>query len=131
MLAVHFDIGNVVLEDGGDVHLAQKSILCPNRFHSCGYGKVTAGTRPRQSTIFAGCGWWAGVLTSGKVPLEKTLVTKDRLASGQKCAVDWLFSKGGRGAKIKHAHQQAGLAAGTVADNDEFPTELGHGGGLN
>lgn len=36
-----------------------------------------------------------------------------------------------KGVKIEHAHQQARLAAGTVADNDEFPTELGHRGWTN
>ena len=68
--------------------------------------------------------WWAGVLTSGKVPLEKTLETEDRLAWGQ---VRGRLAAGKGG----DAHQQAGLSAGAVADNDEFPTELGHGGGLN
>ena len=71
------------------------------------------------------------MLTSGKVPLEKTLETKDELASGQEL-IDWLLAKGGgKKAKIEHAHQQASLSAGAVADNDEFPTKLGHGGGLN
>jgi len=34
MLSVHFDIGNVVFEDGGDVHLAQKSTLCSSVWQS-------------------------------------------------------------------------------------------------
>lgn len=54
------------------------------------------------------------------MPLEKTLYRHGTLAWAH------LGDSIAKGVKIEHVHQQARLAAGTVADNDEFPTELGH-----
>ena len=52
--------------------------------------------------------------TSGKVPLEKTLGTS--LALRLK-----MF-------RFNYSHQQAGLSASTITNNDEFATDFSHGG---
>ena len=86
-------------------------------------------------------------LTSGKVPLEKTLQSS-RVSMGDACVAGrWRGGGGGKGGcrgrqhdhghhmqrqrasrKRGNSHQQAGLAAGTVTDDDQLPAELGgHG----
>jgi hypothetical protein len=71
-----------------------------------------------------------GRLTSGKVPLEKTLAEK--LAAGQSSA-EWGRKR--RSDELaetrlhgKDLHQQTGLSAGAISDDNELAAELGHGG---
>ena len=54
--------------------------------------------------------------TSGKVPLEKTLVTKRQNTDLE----DTISSIG------QDSHQQTGLTAGTVTNDHELAADLGH-----
>lgn len=60
-------------------------------------------------------------LTSGKVPLEKTLRTHVSY-----CTV-WPGADVRREHRRKHVHQQTGLSAGAVADDDELSADFSHG----
>lgn len=63
-----------------------------------------------------------GNLTSGKVPLEKTLrEIKCQLSERQRKVV-----AGER--RGRHSHEKASLSAGTVADDDELATDFRHSG---
>lgn len=79
MLSIDFDIGNIVLEDSGDVDLDH--IRCQNRF-------PLVACRGKRISLLQQLGWFVvrrlaeprsldhaerRMLTSGKVPLEKTL----------------------------------------------------------
>jgi hypothetical protein len=75
VLAVNLDIGDIVLEDGGDVDLLRRT---------CQYVHDVMGVRVAAAATRSGAGQlgWrssgmeakgAAELTSGKVPLEKTL----------------------------------------------------------
>lgn len=76
MLAVHLDIGDIVLEDGRDVDLcAEVLVSCGDCRHSvmCVLGDSVAGLSA-AITRRNGKGMGSGQRrTSGKVPLEKTL----------------------------------------------------------
>ena len=128
MFAIDLDIGHVILENGGDVDLRSgtvRSLLSsstgrchpmPVEYSMCVIGHATA--------LRTGSNRWGqgGMLTSGKVPLEKTLRRSLRLASSkhdQRHA--WH-----RGRLADKLHQQTSFPAGTITDDDEFAADLGH-----
>lgn len=57
--------------------------------------------------------------TSGKVPLEKTLSNRQLLSNIAHMTAVLKFRK-------MHLHEEAGLPAGTVTDNDELATDFRH-----
>ena len=62
------------------------------------------------------------MLTSGKVPLEKTLMKKAAVSNlyAPRRLIPWLqWSR-------RHLHQETGLSAGTVADDDELASDFSH-----
>jgi hypothetical protein len=62
-----------------------------------------------------------GMLTSGKVPFEKTLCGRgSQFGPPSSRHVDRRYLE-------RDAHEQAGLSAGTVADDDELASQFGHG----
>lgn len=65
------------------------------------------------------------MLTSGKVPLEKTL----KSAQISYCLEDDQTSRAVELAQIvaeKNSHQEAGLSASTITDNNKFAADFGH-----
>ena len=77
MFPIHLDIGNVVFKNGGDVDLWRTS---QRRMEGAIVGKVdvcrcSAGAGKCRSSRDAE-GRIVGMLTSGKVPLEKTLMVE-------------------------------------------------------
>ena len=74
VLAIDLDIGDVVLEDSGDVDLCGRGVSACAPAVTLARGVGGAG---RQADAAQGRGAGArGRLTSGKVPLEKTLQTR-------------------------------------------------------
>lgn len=78
MFAINLDVGNVVLENGGNIDLRSSSVRTTSLVRKTyqrmlmWYEKLVA----KHATAFlAVSGVWGkgGMLTSGKVPLEKTL----------------------------------------------------------
>ena len=65
-----------------------------------------------------------GGLTSGKVPLEKTL--RWVISLGTWTGTSKSTRAGQAREKGRYIHQQAGLSAGSIADDDEFASDLRH-----
>jgi hypothetical protein len=124
VLAIDLYIGDVVLEDGGHIDLIEVSqftdvcvcVVMVLLLLGGGVGQLgwrSSGIEARS----------AAVLTSGKVPLEKTLQTH-LLAAAARC---------GHGAHIRnvrmrdYVHEQTGLSTGAVADNNELSADFSHG----
>lgn len=61
-------------------------------------------------------------LTSGKVPLEKTLE-----GGRQRVLASIAMLRVCIAGHMEDLHEQTGLSTGAVADNDELATDLGHG----
>lgn len=63
------------------------------------------------------------MLTSGKVPLEKTLMKKAEVSkryAGRRGMLWWQWRR-------RHLHEKTGLSAGTVANDDELASDFSHG----
>lgn len=129
MLPVNFDIGDVVLEDGRDIDLLKEQ------------GSVSFSSNSLVFTMSFGCryevgvrlvskklDWGGGMLfTSGKVPFEKTLAKRKRSAVGAGGKTGCSASSRSRYSEARgNIHQQTGLSAGTVSDNDKFAADLSH-----
>lgn len=89
MLAVHLDIGDVVLEDSWDVDLAQDtSIPRSTPVFVIGIAERWFSTAASCLMVLCYCEVWGrgkgGMLTSGKVPLEKTLLNEASV-KGKRC----------------------------------------------
>ena len=81
------------------------------------------GGAGRQADAAQGQGAGArGRLTSGKVPLEKTLQRRCQQLRGRTKGLSLALAIGVR----VHLHEQTGLSAGAVTDNHELATDLGH-----
>lgn len=63
-----------------------------------------------------------GLLTSGKVPLEKTLMKKAEVSKryARRCGMVWSQWK------EKDLHKETGLSAGTVTNDDELASDFSH-----
>lgn len=64
--------------------------------------------------------WEDCYLTSGKVPLEKTLSMARSVRGGDE------EQNAGRADEDGDLHQQTGLTAGTVTDDDQLSADLSH-----
>jgi hypothetical protein len=74
VLAIDLDIGDVVLEDSGDVDLCGRGVSACAPAVNLARGRRQSPVAGRQADAAQGQGAGArGRLTSGKVPLEKTL----------------------------------------------------------
>jgi len=118
MFSIHFDIGNIVFKDGWDIdlwfeiqvsHVVQ---MCPFCYRV--HGKTSTGLKGRM------IGVGGELRTSGNVPLEKTLFKKISKQKGKKGFEGEMGSM--------DLHQQTGLSAGTITDDDKLATDLSHGG---
>ena len=75
MLSIDLDIGDVVLEHGGDIDLARISVsLTGPAYLIQRLARYLGATMVERYQGSCKEGWW--MLTSGKVPLEKTLVAE-------------------------------------------------------
>jgi hypothetical protein len=120
VLAIDFDIGDVVLEDGGDVDL--EVLMSAHRVHcnviALGRGSL-AGVRRRGETKSSDDGETGDMnqRTSGKVPLEKTLSTEGQHGISTDDSRRHSF-----------LHEETGLSACTITDDNELATDFRHCG---
>ena len=114
MLAVHLNIGDVVLEHGWDIDL---SVL-----------HVSTHTRNRCGIV-----WWWFVRLSARMTRRRGIRGEDsgtnlwECALGEDAGVQLAYTAGKRWSRVvRHSHEQAGLAACTVTNNDQLATDLRH-----
>lgn len=120
VLSVDLDIGDVVLEDSGNVHLeVQRQLRQP--FTLVLYHVVT-------KRLLSDSGGVERRLTSGKVPLEKTLPGTLYQFTAQEIFIcrlylravgDWILGNG-------YSHEKTSLTAGTVTHDDKLAADLSH-----